>query len=136
MHLTTLATCNLNQWSLDFEGNLERIAESIRIAKAAGARYRLGPELEISGYGCEDAFLEGDTIRHSWEVLAELLKGDLTDGILCDIGLPAMHRDVRYNCRALVLNRKVLLLRPKLILADDGNYREPRWFAAWQHRRS
>ncbi len=24
-----------------------------RQAKAAGAKYRLGPELEISGYGCE-----------------------------------------------------------------------------------
>jgi NAD+ synthase (glutamine-hydrolysing) len=35
MQLTTLATCNLNQWALDFEGNLERISESIRIAKAA-----------------------------------------------------------------------------------------------------
>ena len=136
MHLTTLATCNLDQWALDFEGNLQRIAESIRIAKAAGARYRLGPELEISGYGCEDAFLEGDTIRHSWECLAEILKGDLTDGILCDIGMPVMHRDVRYNGRVLALNRRILLIRPKMILADDGNYREPRWFAAWRHPRT
>ena len=39
-----LATCNLNQWSLDFEGNTARIIESIEIAKSSGARYRLGPE--------------------------------------------------------------------------------------------
>ncbi|MCA9960237.1 MAG: hypothetical protein KC443_14445, partial [Anaerolineales bacterium] len=78
MQLTTLATCNLNQWALDFEGNLERIVESIRVAKAHGARYRLGPELEISGYGCQDAFLEGDTLRHSWECLAQILDSDLT----------------------------------------------------------
>lgn len=136
MHLITLATCNLNQWALDFEGNLERIAESIRAAKAAGARFRLGPELEISGYGCEDAFLEGDTIRHSWECLAEILRGDLTDGILCDIGMPLMHQGVRYNARILALNRHILLIRPKMILADDGNYREPRWFAAWQQART
>ena len=56
MNLVTLATCNLNQWALDFEGNLARITESIRIAKERGARYRLGPELEIPGYGCQDAF--------------------------------------------------------------------------------
>ena len=61
MKLATLATCNLNQWALDFDGNLERIIESIQIAKDSGARYRLGPELEIPGYGCEDAFLEDDT---------------------------------------------------------------------------
>lgn len=136
MHLTTLATCNLNQWALDFDGNLQRIADSIRQAKAAGARYRLGPELEIPGYGCEDAFLEGDTIRHSWECLAEILRGDLTDDILCDIGMPVMHKGVRYNGRVLALNRRILLIRPKMILADDGNYREPRWFAAWPHPRT
>ncbi|MBE2198067.1 MAG: NAD(+) synthase [Anaerolinea sp.] len=136
MQLTTLATCNLNQWALDFEGNLQRIAESIRIAKTRGARYRLGPELEIPGYGCQDAFLEGDTLRHSWECLAQLLDSDLTDDILCDVGMPIMHRNARYNCRVLLLNRQILLIRPKMILADDGNYREPRWFAAWQQPRA
>ncbi len=135
MNLVTLATCNLNQWALDFGGNLERIAESIRTAKERGARYRLGPELEIPGYGCQDAFLEGDTIRHSWECLAEILDGDLTDGILCDVGMPVLHRDVRYNCRVFLLNRKILLIRPKMALAQDGNYREARYFAAWAHPR-
>ncbi len=127
-----LATCNLNQWSLDFEGNTERIIESIEIAKARGARYRLGPELEITGYSCEDHFLELDTLRHSWESLACILKGGYTDGILCDIGMPIMHKNVRYNCRVFVLNGKLLLIRPKMILASDGNYREARWFTAWE----
>ena len=128
-----LATCNLNQWSLDFEGNTARIIESIEIAKARGARYRLGPELEISGYSCEDHFLELDTLRHSWESLACILKGGHTDGILCDIGMPVMHKNVRYNCRVFVLDGEILLIRPKMILASDGNYREHRWFAAWTH---
>ena len=52
--LVTVATCNLNQWTLDWEGNTQRIIESIRRAKAAGAKLRLGPELEITGYGCLD----------------------------------------------------------------------------------
>jgi len=38
----------LNQWAMDFEGNAERIIESIRLAKAKGARFRTGPELEIT----------------------------------------------------------------------------------------
>ena len=46
VHLTTLATCQLNQWALDFDGNLKRILESIRLAKEAGAKLRVGPELE------------------------------------------------------------------------------------------
>ena len=27
--LATLATCNLNQWALDFSGNLDRVIQSI-----------------------------------------------------------------------------------------------------------
>ncbi len=127
-----LATCNLNQWSLDFEGNTARIIESIEMAKASGARYRLGPELEITGYSCEDHFLELDTLQHSWESLGCILKGGHTDGILCDIGMPIMHKNVRYNCRVFVLDGKLLLIRPKMILASDGNYREARWFTAWE----
>lgn len=49
----TLATCSLNQWALDFEGNLHRILESIRIAKEKGAKLRVGPELEVTYvYSC------------------------------------------------------------------------------------
>ena len=62
----------------------------------------MGPELEIPGYGCEDHFLEHDTIEHSWECVAQLLKGGYTDGIVCDVGMPVMHRGVRYNCRCAV----------------------------------
>ena len=78
-HLITVATCSLGQWALDFQGNLTRILESIRIAKERGATLRVGPELEIPlahwsdthhsrsytflcadrGYGCFDHFLEG-----------------------------------------------------------------------------
>ena len=127
-----LATCNLNQWSLDFEGNTARIIESIEIAKERGARYRLGPELEITGYACEDHFLELDTLLHSWESLACILQDGRTDSILCDIGMPVMHKNVRYNCRVFVLDGKILLIRPKLVMASDGNYREHRWFTAWE----
>lgn len=45
--------------------------------------------------------------------------------------MPVLHRGVRYNCRVLCLNRRILLIRPKMFLADDGNYRESRWFAPW-----
>ena len=130
MRIARLATCALNQWALDFEGNIARVKASIAEAKARGARYRVGPELEIPGYGCEDHFLEVDTVEHSWECLAELLKSDATDGILCDIGMPVIHGGVRYNCRVFALNREILLIRPKMCLANDGNYRETRWFTS------
>ena len=145
--VAVLATCQLDQWAMDFEGNLRRIEASIERARAAGARYRVrcrllwrrtaqqagmgapawagahegratgrafrrcactvpalaltsppplpalpaactppspqalfndtkhifnravsqvGPELEVPGYGCEDHFMEQDTVDHSW----------------------------------------------------------------------
>lgn len=131
----TLATCSLNQWALDFEGNLSRILKSIDIAKCNGATYRLGSELEICGYGCADHFYESDTLLHCLEVLRELLESPVTQDIICDVGMPVMHRDVRYNCRVIFLNKKILLIRPKMHLANYGNNREFRWFSPWTQPR-
>ncbi|KAM7423525.1 hypothetical protein PAMA_000059 [Pampus argenteus] len=46
-----------------------------------------------------------------------------------------MHHNVRYNCRVLFLNRKILLIRPKMLMANHGNYREMRWFSPWNQLR-
>ncbi|XP_074264435.1 glutamine-dependent NAD(+) synthetase-like [Silene latifolia] len=134
MRLLKVATCNLNQWAMDFDANLNNIKESISLAKAAGATIRLGPELEITGYGCEDHFLELDTINHAWECLKELLLGDWTDGILCSFGMPILSNSVRYNCQVLCMDRKIIMIRPKMWLANDGNYRELRWFTTWKNK--
>ncbi|KAJ8944013.1 hypothetical protein NQ318_021728 [Aromia moschata] len=88
-----------------------------------------------SGYSCEDHFYEGDTFLHSWEVLAELLLAPLCKDILVDVGMPVMHKNVSYNCRVIFLNKQILLIRPKKILCDNGNYRESRWFSAWKKNR-
>lgn len=131
-HLATLATCSLDQWAMDFDGNYDRIVQSCLLAKQEGARYRLGPELEITGYGCEDHFLEIDTSDHALEVLAKLLDhATATENLLCDFGLPVVHKNVRFNCRVLCLNHRILMIRPKQALAGDGNYREERWFTRW-----
>lgn len=89
----------------------------------------------MCGYGCEDHYFEEDTILHCWQSLASILSGDLTAGILCDIGMPILHRNVRYNCRVFVLDSKLLLVRPKTCCCDDGNYRETRWFTEWAESR-
>lgn len=134
MSLVTLATCNLNQWALDFEGNRDRIIDSIKLAKERGAQFRTGPELEISGYGCLDHFLEGDTFIHSWEVLRDILLDESSWGIIVDVGMPVVHKGTRFNCRVICSDGKILLIRPKLWLANDGNYREMRYFSPWKSR--
>lgn len=149
----TLATCALNQWALDFEGNYQRIKKSIIQAKEAGATLRVGPELEITGYGestkcypkqplqdqadanlpsgCLDHFLEEEVYENSLDSLYKILVDKSLYDIVIDVGLPIQHRGVRYNARALCLNGKILALRPKLYLANDGNFREMRFFTPW-----
>ena len=128
--MITVSTCNLNQWALDFDGNLQRILKSITIAKSHNSSYRIGPELEICGYGCEDHFDEKETVDHCWDSIVSLLPE--TYDIFCDFGMPVWLNGALYNCRIFVHHGKILGIRPKMALADDGNYREPRWFTAWK----
>lgn len=88
----------------------------------------------MSGYSCEDHFHEIDTFIHCDQSLAVILESDLTVNMLCDIGCPILHNNVRYNCRVFCLDRKIVLIRPKISLADDGNYREKRFFTPWNYR--
>lgn len=129
--LCKVATCNLNQFALDFDGNLERVKMSVKLAKEQGARLRNGPELEICGYSCEDHFYECDTYLHCWQSICDILQSGITDGILCNFGAPIRHASAVYNCFIWILNSKIILIRPKLFLANDGNYREMRWFTSY-----
>jgi NAD+ synthase (glutamine-hydrolysing) len=96
---------------------------------------RVGPELEICGYGCADHFREQDLYLHCWEMLERLLKDNKLYDIVIDVGMPVQHRNVRYNCRLILLNGKILLIRPKMWLANDGNYFEMRHFTPWMKPR-
>ncbi|KAG6292087.1 glutamine-dependent NAD(+) synthetase [Claviceps purpurea] len=135
VHLVRVATCALNQWALDYENNLRRIKQSIHDAKDAGATLRVGPELEITGYGCLDHFLENEVYENSWDSLYSILTDETLHGIIIDIGLPLLHRNCRYNARAIILNGKILCFRPKLYLANEGNFREMRFFTPWKKPR-
>ncbi len=51
---------------MSFVQNKRNIIKSLVESKRLGAAFRVGPELEICGYGCEDHFFEIDTVNHSW----------------------------------------------------------------------
>ncbi|QDZ17495.1 glutamine-dependent NAD(+) synthetase [Chloropicon primus] len=131
MRLVSVGACVVNQWAMDVDGNVRRVIRSIQLCKEKGCKLRIGPELELSGYGCEDHFLEPDTVEHCWEALRTVMESGCTENMACDIGMPVAHNGVVYNCRVHVQGRRILLIRPKLFLCDDGNYRESRHFTRW-----
>jgi len=133
--LATIATCQLNQWVLDFDGNRDRIIQAIVDAKKRGAKLILTPELCIPGYGLLDHFLELDVYTHSWEVVAEIIAHPECQDIIIDLGLPVRHNGNPFNARVIALNKKIIAVRPKIWLCNDGNYREMRYFTAWKVRK-
>ena len=133
-HLLVVATSQLNQWALDYIGNLQRIKAAVKKAQEKGASIILTPELSISGYGLLDHFLELDTVMHCWEIVATILQDEDLYGIVIDVGLPIIHRGVLFNCRCIILDGKIRLIRPKMTLASEGQFRENRYFTPWPRR--
>ncbi|KAI4607454.1 hypothetical protein J4E80_009567 [Alternaria sp. BMP 0032] len=64
-------------------------------------------------------------------MLNSLLVDRELDGIIYDVGMPVRHSGNLYNARIVVLDGKILLIRPKMSLAMAGNYREGRYFIPW-----
>lgn len=130
--LVKIGMCSLNTNPLNFKSNRDRIIESIKRCKEKECVIRIGNELEVPGYMCEDHFKENDTIVHSWQVIGEILKSEITQGIVCFIGSPVNHQGKLYNCSVILLNGKIIGIRAKMNFADNDGYYESRWFGQWK----
>jgi len=119
----------LNQTPLDIQGNTERIIQAINTARASGVQMLCLPELCITGYGCEDAFLRDDLHQAALEGLSRIL--DYTKGMLVIVGLPLRYGGQSYNTAAVLTDGKLSGFTAKEKLAGDGIYYEPRWFKSW-----
>jgi NAD+ synthase (glutamine-hydrolysing) len=129
MKLVRVAAATLNQTPLDWEGNAANILEAIRRAREARVGILCLPELCVTGYGCEDAFLAPNTARLALEVLDEILPASA--GIVVSVGLPVRHNKAVYNTCALLADGRLLGFVAKHALAGDGIHYEPRWFKSW-----
>lgn len=123
------ATAAVNQTPLDWRGNLARCARAVDLARDAGAKVLLLPELALPGYGCEDAFHGAHVEQRSWESLEKLMES--CAGMVVGVGMPVLHRGALYNCAALIVDGKLAGIAAKQHLAGDGIHYEPRWFRPW-----
>jgi len=128
-HRVHVGAACLNQTPLDWTGNRERITRAIRSARRDRVSLLCLPELAITGYGCEDAFLSPGILARACEVLHELLPE--SEGLAVAVGLPVLHRGGVYNAAALMADGRLLGLAAKQNLAGDGIHYEPRWFKPW-----
>ena len=129
MKLIRLAAAVLNQTPLDWGRNAANARAAILEARTAGVSVLCLPELCLTGYGCEDAFLSANTYERAWAALRELLPE--TAGMVVSFGLPVLHQHGLFNCAALAVDGRLVGLVAKRHLAGDGIHYEPRWFKPW-----
>jgi NAD+ synthase (glutamine-hydrolysing) len=129
LRLLKVAAAALNQTPLAWAVNQRNIVSAIRAARDAGVGVLCLPELSVTGYGCEDAFLAPFVRETALDVLAEILPE--TRGIVVSLGLPLQHAKGVFNACALVADGKLLGFVAKRALAGDGIHYEPRWFKPW-----
>ncbi|CAM2007979.1 NAD(+) synthase [Acanthopleuribacter pedis] len=124
-----LGLASLNQTPLDWPGNLERIRAVVRQAQCQQVHLLCLPELAITGYGCEDAFLHPDTTtraaQHVTQLAAEI------DQLVLLVGFPLSLDGHCYNGLAVCAEGAVRAIFCKSYLARQGIHYEPRWFDAW-----
>ncbi len=129
MKLITLATATLNQTPMDWSDNLKHICAAIHAARQAKAHILCLPELCISGYGCEDAFLGEGLLSQAQKALLQLVQE--SKGLIVAVGLPLRYQNRIYNTVCLLADNKILGFVAKRYLPSDGIHYEPRWFHPW-----
>jgi len=125
-----LAAAALNQTPIAWSQNYENILSAIQQAQAQRVDLLCLPELCISGYGCEDAFMASGVLDTSLDILKSLIEH--TQGIAVAIGLPVAVNGQTYNAVAMVADGELLGFVAKQNLAGDGLHYEPRWFTPWR----
>ena len=129
MKLVRIAAATLNQTPLDFTGNLERILDAMQQARSAQVELLCLPELCLTGYGCEDAFMMPAVWRAAWDGLLQVAAE--SQGMVVSVGLPVQYAGGLFNAVAVVADGRILGLVAKQHLAGDGIHYEPRWFKRW-----
>ena len=109
--------------------NGEQIKALIKEAYNKDTAVAVFPELCITGYTCNDLFLQDTLIDEAMNVLLDIR--DYTSdykGMLVITGLPYMHRGKLYNVAAAVMDGHIQGLVPKMFIPNYGEFYERRQF--------
>lgn len=113
--------------------NAQRICEKIEEATGMGAKIIVFPELCISGYTCQDLFLQKTLLDESFQQLLNI--AEYTDGYdaLIFVGLPLERAGKLYNVAAVINCGEILAFVPKTAIPNYGEFYEARHFTPGGH---
>ena len=113
----------------DTEYNTDRIIESVTTAYENGARIIVLPELCLTGYTCQDLFLQDVLLQGAILGLLKIMKDTAKIEALIFVGLPFEKDHKLYNVAAVIHKGQVLAFIPKQNLPNYGEFYEHRHFA-------
>ena len=117
----TVADCNAN-------GN--EIIRLIHEMEKEHVKVMTFPELCITGYTCQDLFLQRRLLDSAWETLLKITKETADVDALVFIGVPFRNHGKLYNAAAVLNRGEIIGLVPKTYLPNYGEFYEQRHFAS------
>lgn len=117
-----VADCNFNTCA---------VIEMMKEAHGNDTKVIVFPELVLTGYTCNDLFLQDILLKSAMKGLGEIVKAsnDYRD-MITFAGLPFEYMGKLYNVAAAVMNGKLLCLIPKTFIPNYSEFYEMRHFHA------
>ena len=91
----------------DCRANTKAILEMIKEMEAQHAKIMVFPELCITGYTCQDLFLQRRLLDSAWEELLHIAEETKETDALIFVGMPLRHRGKLYNVAAALNHGRI-----------------------------
>lgn len=108
--------------------NREHVCALIDEGEQKGAGLMVFPELVLTGYTCNDLFLQYPLLRSAKEQLAEIVRHTKGKDMLVFVGLPWVHGSKLYNVAAAICDGELLGLVTKTNLPNYSEFYEMRHY--------
>lgn len=114
----------------DTKYNAELILDMMKESTRQGAKIVVFPELCLTGYTCQDLFLQERLLQGAKDALMKLVKESASLDAIFFVGLPFEILGKLYNVAAVFSNGEVLGLVPKSYLPNYNEFYEARHFVS------
>lgn len=107
------------------------MSDIIETAEKSNVDVLVFPELSLTGYTCQDLFLQSHLQKNIELCLETLLQKTRTTHVLALVGAPVIVSDVLYNCAIAIQSGEILGVVPKKYITNHGESSEKRWFSPY-----
>ena len=114
----------------DTEYNIKQIEDFVAQAEGRGVEIIVFPELSVTGYSCQDLFLQQLLVEQAEVAVMQLLDFSRKLDIICIVGAPVNISGSLYNCAVVIQHGIILGIIPKTYLPTSGEFYEKRWFTS------